>query len=105
MELFGLPAGQTAYGRDYRFVRDPVLFVVHLTVDAALGPDPGGVFGPFVGIYYAHHEVAADDVVALELHEGDALDAGELPSGVLETARLPLRQVRLGGVPRYDHLG
>ncbi len=63
------------------------------------------VLRPLVGVDDTHDEVAADDVVPLEAHEGDTLDAVERSPGVLEATHLPLGQVHLGGVSRYDHLG
>src|SRR3954471_8943422 len=64
----------------------------------------GGAVGPFVGIYDAHDEVAAYDVIPFEAYERNAFDTGELSLGVLQSTRLSLGQIHLGGVSGYDHL-
>src|SRR3712207_5379456 len=58
-----------------------------------------------VGIHYPHDEIAADDVVALEADEGDALHTGERLLGIVEPAHAALWEVDLRDVARYHHLG
>src|SRR5215212_402884 len=70
-------------------------------VSWALGPFPSA----FVGIYYTHDEVAADDVVSPQAHEGDALHPSKRPPGVVQAAHAALGEVDLRNVARDHHLG